>query len=82
MNMCIFGCSHVIKAQPQNMAMLDKILKQKMRLFDYECITQGGRDDTRRTVAFGRFGTLIVERFAPVILLTMILYTEQLAWLV
>jgi hypothetical protein len=82
MNMSCFCYSHVIKAQPQNMAMLDKILKQKMRLFDYECITQGGRDDTRRTVAFGRFGTFLLERFVAVIFLTMILYTEQLAWLV
>jgi hypothetical protein len=36
--------------------MLDKFLDQKMRLFDYECITAGGRDDTKRLVAFGKFG--------------------------
>lgn len=33
--------SHVIKAQPSNMPMLDQFLDVKARLFDYECITKG-----------------------------------------
>lgn len=47
--------SHVIKAQPANMPMLDQILQLKARLFDYECITKYGRDDTKRLVAFGKY---------------------------
>jgi alpha-aminoadipic semialdehyde synthase len=47
--------SHVIKAQPYNMDLLDHVLATKARLFDYECITKGGRADQPRLVAFGKF---------------------------
>lgn len=47
--------SHVIKAQPKNMPLLDHILERKARLFDYECITRDGRDDAPRLVAFGKY---------------------------
>lgn len=47
--------SHTIKAQPYSMPLLDTILEKKVRLFDYECITKDGRDDTPRLVAFGGY---------------------------
>ncbi|CAM9276121.1 unnamed protein product, partial [Ectocarpus fasciculatus] len=47
--------SHVIKAQPENMPLLDTILDSKARLFDYEAITKGGADDAARLVAFGKY---------------------------
>lgn len=34
--------SHTIKAQPENMQLLDAIRTKGIRLFDYECITQKG----------------------------------------
>lgn len=33
--------SHTIKGQEENMPLLDACLKQRVRLVDYECITQG-----------------------------------------
>ena len=47
--------SHTIKAQEDNMEMLDEILKRKIRLMDYECITKTGERGGPRLVAFGRF---------------------------
>ncbi|KAA0151799.1 hypothetical protein FNF31_06750 [Cafeteria roenbergensis] len=47
--------SHTIKAQPYNMPLLDRILEQRVRLVDYECITKTGRRGDPRLVAFGRF---------------------------
>jgi alpha-aminoadipic semialdehyde synthase len=47
--------SHTIKAQPYSMPLLDTILDKNIRLYDYECITASGRDDTPRTVAFGGY---------------------------
>ena len=47
--------SHVIKAQSQNMALLDECIKQKIRLIDYECIRAGGTQEGSRLVAFGGF---------------------------
>lgn len=44
--------SHTIKAQPNNMPMLDDILKKSIRLIDYERITDG---ESRRLVRFGQF---------------------------
>jgi len=44
--------SHTIKAQEYNMPMLDHILKEKIRLIDYEKITD---EEGRRLVAFGKF---------------------------
>lgn len=47
--------SHTIKAQPYSMPLLDTILDKRIALFDYECITREGRDDTPRLVAFGAY---------------------------
>jgi alpha-aminoadipic semialdehyde synthase len=47
--------SHTIKAQPGSMKLLDTILEKKVRLYDYEAITVGGRDDAPRAVAFGGY---------------------------
>lgn len=47
--------SHVIKAQPGNMPMLDHINDTQCRLFDYECITKDGKDGAPRLVAFGKY---------------------------
>lgn len=47
--------SHTIKAQPYNMPLLDALLEKKIRMIDYECITQGGIRGGKRLVAFGRF---------------------------
>jgi len=44
--------SHVIKAQEENMEMLDDILKKKINLIDYEKITN---DAGKRLVAFGKY---------------------------
>lgn len=44
--------AHVIKAQSDNMEMLDDILKKKIRLIDYEKIT--GKNG-KRLVAFGKY---------------------------
>jgi alpha-aminoadipic semialdehyde synthase len=47
--------SHTMKAQPNNMPLLDDILQKRARLFDYENITAGGSDGTPRLVAFGKY---------------------------
>lgn len=47
--------SHVIKAQPENMKLLDTVLARNVRLIDYECITQDGKRSSPRTIAFGKF---------------------------
>ena len=47
--------SHVIKAQPENMELLDSILENNIRLFDYETITVDGSRNKPRLVAFGGF---------------------------
>lgn len=47
--------SHTIKAQPAGMPLLDEILHKRIRLYDYECITRNGQDDTPRLVAFGSY---------------------------
>eukprot|EP01132_Coremiostelium_polycephalum_P003932 gene3932-4908_t len=44
--------SHTIKAQPYNMPMLDEINKKKIRLIDYERITDASN---KRLVRFGSF---------------------------
>jgi len=59
---CMF--SHTIKAQPENMPLLDAVLEKKIRLIDYEAIVEvsqessEGRLPGRRLVAFGRFAGL------------------------
>jgi alpha-aminoadipic semialdehyde synthase len=50
---CFF--SHVIKAQPENMGLLDAVLAKRTRLIDYECITDTGDRKGTRLVAFGRY---------------------------
>jgi alpha-aminoadipic semialdehyde synthase len=47
--------SHVIKAQPENMPLLDDILAKNIRLFDYETITEGSKPGGPRLVAFGKY---------------------------
>lgn len=47
--------SHVIKAQQENMALLDSLLEQNIRMIDYECITEGGKRSSPRLVAFGKY---------------------------
>ncbi|KAL3673372.1 hypothetical protein V7S43_001088 [Phytophthora oleae] len=42
--------SHTIKAQPENMALLDAVLQRRVTLIDYECITA---DSGKRLIAFG-----------------------------
>lgn len=44
--------SHTHKGQPYNMGMLNDILAKKIRLIDYELLTD---ENYRRLVAFGRF---------------------------
>lgn len=48
--------SHTIKKQDYNRTMLQEILKQNIRLVDYECLTweQGGR-----IIGFGRFAGIV-----------------------
>ncbi|TMW55077.1 hypothetical protein Poli38472_013839 [Pythium oligandrum] len=45
--------SHTIKAQPENMELLDTVLQKKITLIDYECITEGGERNGKRLIAFG-----------------------------
>lgn len=45
--------SHTHKAQPENMALLDKILAQRVSLFDYELVK--GNQGKKRLIAFGKF---------------------------
>ena len=47
--------SHVIKAQPENMELLDTILEKNVRLMDYECINQDGLRSAPRLIAFGGY---------------------------
>lgn len=47
--------SHTIKAQQENMPLLQAIRDRNIRLVDYECITETGRRDGRRLITFGNF---------------------------
>lgn len=40
--------SHTIKAQSENMPLLDTILSKNIRLVDYECITEDGQRTSPR----------------------------------
>ena len=51
--------SHTIKAQPENMPLLRACLDKNIRLFDYECIREGGSPDKPRTVAFGMYAGIV-----------------------
>lgn len=45
--------SHTIKAQQENMELLDTVLQKKIMLIDYECITEHGERNGKRLIAFG-----------------------------
>ncbi|RLN49072.1 hypothetical protein BBJ29_006864 [Phytophthora kernoviae] len=45
--------SHTIKAQPENMALLDTVLHRRVTLIDYECIKDKGQAAGKRLIAFG-----------------------------
>ena len=47
--------SHTIKAQPENMELLDACLEKRVRLIDYECVRQDGNQSAPRLIAFGEF---------------------------
>jgi len=47
--------SHTIKAQPENMELLDACLSNDVRLIDYECVRDGGEATAPRLIAFGEF---------------------------
>jgi alpha-aminoadipic semialdehyde synthase len=47
--------SHTIKAQLDNMALLDALRAKNVRLIDYECITREGKAGAPRLVAFGEY---------------------------
>ena len=47
--------SHTIKGQRENMELLDAILRQRIRLIDYECITENGERNGKRKIAFGEY---------------------------
>jgi alpha-aminoadipic semialdehyde synthase len=47
--------SHTIKAQPENMELLDACLSSNVRLIDYECVRAGGEAAAPRLIAFGEF---------------------------
>jgi alanine dehydrogenase len=51
-----FFFSHTIKAQPYNKALLQKILKENITLFDYEVLTNAKK---QRVIAFGRFAGIV-----------------------
>lgn len=51
--------SHTIKAQPYNMGLLDALLAKNIRLMDYECITENGKRNGNRLVAFGATALLL-----------------------
>eukprot|EP00804_Cyclotella_cryptica_P020809 CCRYP_019250-RD/>CCRYP_019250-RD protein AED:0.09 eAED:0.09 QI:158/0.81/0.91/1/0.90/0.91/12/496/1041 len=56
-----FFFSHVIKGQPENMALLQAILDKNIQLIDYEAIAEDVKDPSngkmkkRRLVAFGKY---------------------------
>mmetsp|Transcript_68140 Transcript_68140/g.106517 ORF Transcript_68140/g.106517 Transcript_68140/m.106517 type:complete len:914 (-) Transcript_68140:26-2767(-) len=52
-----FFFSHTIKAQPENMALLQACLEKKIKLFDYECILEDGVG--KRLVAFGSYAGIV-----------------------
>ena len=47
--------SHTHKAQQANMPLLDALLQRRVRLIDYELVTEDGSRGAQRLVAFGRF---------------------------
>ncbi len=55
-NKTYFFFSHTIKEQPYNRGLLQKILEKKIRLIDYETLTN---ENGQRVVAFGRYAGLV-----------------------
>jgi saccharopine dehydrogenase (NAD+, L-lysine-forming) len=51
-----FFFSHTIKKQAYNRSLLQEIMKKKIRLIDYECLTDA---EGNRLVAFGRFAGIV-----------------------
>lgn len=51
-----FFFSHTIKKQPHNKKLLQAILKKKITLMDYECLTDSAGN---RVIGFGRFAGLV-----------------------
>ncbi|UTW62890.1 alanine dehydrogenase [bacterium SCSIO 12741] len=51
-----FFFSHTIKKQPYNRDLLRKIMADKIRLIDYECLTN---DKGRRLIGFGRYAGIV-----------------------
>ena len=50
-NKTYFMFSHTIKKQKQNKELLQKIIEKKIRLIDYECLTE----NNQRIIAFGKY---------------------------
>lgn len=48
--------SHTIKKQPYNQQLLNSIVEKKIRLVDYECLTD---EDGIRVIAFGRWAGIV-----------------------
>lgn len=48
--------SHTLKQQPENRGLLQAVLRQRIRLIDYECMT---REDGTRLLGFGRFAGIV-----------------------
>jgi alpha-aminoadipic semialdehyde synthase len=63
---CYLFFSHVLKGQPENMTLLQRMLDQQNTLMDYECIVDDSTTTTtttttasnRRLVAFGKYAGL------------------------
>src|SRR5690606_16127523 len=51
-----FFFSHTVKKQPYNRDLLREILKRKIRLIDYECLTD---EKGLRIIAFGRWAGIV-----------------------
>ncbi|MDQ3395595.1 MAG: alanine dehydrogenase, partial [Bacteroidota bacterium] len=51
-----FFFSHTIKKQPYNLNLLREIIKKKIRLIDYETLTD---QKNNRIIAFGRFAGIV-----------------------
>ncbi len=51
-----FFFSHTIKKQPHNRKLLQEIIKKKIRLIDYECLTD---EKGIRVIAFGRWAGIV-----------------------
>jgi alpha-aminoadipic semialdehyde synthase len=55
-NRAYFMFSHTIKAQPENMGLLDTCVCRNISLFDYECIVN---EEGQRLLAFGEFAGIV-----------------------